>query len=39
MTPKERKRAVIQKRRAEPETQRSGKGNAPHMTSHLKKSK
>ena len=39
MTPKERKRAVIQKRRVEPDTQRSGKGNAPHMTSHLKKSK
>ena len=39
MTPKERKSAVIQKRRVEPETQRSGKGNAPHMTSHLKKPK
>jgi hypothetical protein len=39
MTPKERKRAVIQKRRVEPETDRSGKGNAPRMTSHLKKSK
>ena len=39
MTPKERKRAVIQKRRVEPETQRSGKGNPPRMTSHLKKSK
>ena len=39
MTPKERKRAVIQKRRVEPETERSGKGNAPRMTSHLKKSK
>ena len=39
MTPKERKRAVIQKRRVEPDTQRSGKGNPPRMTSHLKKSK
>jgi hypothetical protein len=39
MTPKERKRAVIQKRRVEPETQQSGKGNAPRMTSHLKSSK
>ena len=39
MTPKERKRAVIQKRRVEPETQRSGKGNSPHMTSHSKSSK
>ena len=39
MTPKERKRAVIQKRRVEPETDRSGKGNSPRMTSHLKKSK
>jgi hypothetical protein len=39
MTPKERKRAVIQKRRVEPDTQRSGKGTPPRMTSHLKKSK
>lgn len=39
MTPKERKRAVIQKRRVEPEENRSGKGNAPRMISHLKKSK
>jgi len=39
MSDKEKKRAVIQKRRVEPETQRSGKGNAPRMTSHLKKSK
>ena len=39
MTDKEKKRAVIQKRRVEPETQRSGKGNAPRMTSHLKKTK
>jgi len=39
MSDKEKKRAVIQKRRVEPETQRSGKGNSPRMTSHLKKSK
>jgi hypothetical protein len=39
MTDKEKKRAVIQKRRVEPETERSGKGNAPRMTSHLKKTK
>ena len=39
MTPTERKSAVIQKRRVEPETQRSGKGNPPRMTSHLKKPK
>lgn len=39
MSDKEKKRAVIQKRRVEPETERSGKGNAPRMTSHLKKSK
>ena len=39
MTPTERKSAVIQKRRVEPDTQRSGKGNPPRMTSHLKKPK
>lgn len=39
MSDKEKKRAVIQKRRVEPETERSGKGNAPRMTSHLKKTK
>lgn len=39
MSDKEKKRAVIQKRRVEPETQRSGKGNPPRMTSHLKKTK
>jgi hypothetical protein len=39
MTPKERRSAVAKKRRVEPETQRSGKGNPPRMTSHLKKPK
>lgn len=39
MSDKEKKRAVIQKRRVEPETERTGKGNPPRMTSHLKKTK